>query len=101
MRKYKLTDLTGDIVDLDDDTIYKHLPKSTRKLEDLMFKEIGYAFCYMNYFHPDIFPENNPQRLRVYELVRNFTNNRKDNYNNVNWYREQVFIFQDEIENMC
>ena len=25
----------------------------------------------------------------------------KKNYNNVLWYQEQIFLFQDEIENMC
>ena len=41
------------------------------------------------------------QRQRVYKLIQNFADNRKDNYNNLMWYKEQIFLLQDETENMC
>ena len=121
----------GNKVDLDNPETYSYLPKTTKELDNLMFREIGMAVCYMDYFHPDIFNKehlsshhllkeyeysyedlktNKPdqtvncgyyQRLRVYELIKNFTSERRNNYENVLWYQEQVFIFQNETENMC
>jgi hypothetical protein len=34
-------------------------------------------------------------------MIKDFADNRKNNYDNLQWYREQVFLFQDETENMC
>ena len=95
----------GLIVDLDDLKTYKHLPNDCNKLDDLMFKEIGMAICYMDYFHADIFNNGSgsglQQRQRINNLIYDFTKNRINNYSNVIWYQEQVFLFQDETENMC
>jgi hypothetical protein len=82
----------------------------------------------MDYWHPDVFGKkkipadmtrdwteeelarklpdmvNNSgyyQRLRVYKLIENFCNERKNKWNDVMWFKEQVFLFEDEIENMC
>jgi len=44
-------------VDLDNPETYKHLPDDVRLLDDLMFRKIGKALVYMDYFHPDIFPK--------------------------------------------
>ena len=41
------------------------------------------------------------QRQRVYKLIKNFAENRKNNYKNILWYKEQIFLLQDETENMC
>jgi hypothetical protein len=97
--------------DLDDPNTYKYLPTTARELDDLMFKEIGMAIVYMDYFHPDMWstvPHENPlrnsgyeQRKRIMEMVEYFANNRKSNYNNVLWLQERVFLFQSETENMC
>ena len=106
MRKY-ITAFDGEEVDLDDYNIYNYLPNDIKMLDDKMFKEIGYALCYMNNFHPEFFSEyagidyENSQKNRVMKLIENFCDNRENNYNNVMWYKEQVFLFQDEIENMC
>ena len=111
--------------DLDDQKTYKYLPNTHKELDALMFKEIGYAIVYMDFF-PDrkgCFPTKKQkprmiehpysknkidvgncaydQRQRVYKLIENFANNRRNNYNNLMWYKEQIFLFQDEIENMC
>ncbi len=90
-------------VDLDNPETYKHLPKSIDELDDRMFKNVGYYYCYVNYFHKDIkdlgwFVN---QEERIFVLIKNFTENRKNNYDNVIWYQEQVYRFEDEIENMC
>jgi len=101
----------GDEVDLDNELTYNHLPDKCKLLDDIMFKEIGFALCYMDYFHPDHYinekSENKlknscyEQRLRVNNLIKDFTSNRKYHYNDIMWYKEKVFLFQDEIENMC
>lgn len=122
MRKHK-TNFFGDTVDLDNKKTYSYLPDDCNKLDDLMFKEIGYALCYMNYFpsRKSLFPTkkrkpkfithkgkkydfNNPgytQRQRVYKLIKSFSENRENHYNDALWYKEQIFLFQDETENMC
>ena len=41
------------------------------------------------------------QRQRVYKLIKNFAENRRHNYGNIMWLKEQVYLFQDETENMC
>jgi len=100
MREFK-TSPYGDIVDLDDKETFKHLPNTIKSLGKLMLSEIGYAICYMDYWHKDVFKIDDPQRKRVNKLIKDFTENEINNYKNVKWYREQVFLFQDEIENMC
>ena len=81
-----------------------------------MFQKIGYAHCYMYHFHKDMFcptpteiQEGNllevcvDQRLRVEELIKSFAENRKTNVHsrNIAWFQEQIFIFEEEIDNMC
>ncbi len=41
------------------------------------------------------------QRQRVYKLIKYFADNRKDNYDNLMWLKEQCFLLDDETENMC
>ena len=123
MRKYKPA--YGKEVDLDSAKTYKYLPNDLKELDNLMFLEIGYALVYMDYF-PDtkkMFPskkqtikmithpynnkkvdKNNcgwQQRQRVLKLIKNFAKNRQNNYENKMWLKEQIFLFQDETENMC
>ena len=124
MRKYQPA--FGKEVDLDDPKTYDYLPKTEKELDALMFREIGYALVYMDYFpsrkglfpkrkrkpnmveHPyangkmvDIANTSYDQRKRVEALIQNFATERKNNYNNILWYQEQIFLFQDETENMC
>lgn len=123
MRKYQPAH--GNQVDLDNPKTYKYLPKDSKSLDALMFKEIGYALVYMDYFpsrkglypkkkktpkmvkHPysnkkvDIDNCSYDQRVRVYRLIKKFADNRHKNYDNIMWLKEQIFLFQDEIENMC
>lgn len=130
MRKYKPA--FGEEVDLDDPATYDYLPKTEKELDDMMFKQIGYALVYMDYF-PDrkgLFPKrrkkpeyvkmkeyypNHPlgdqpveinnasynQRQRVYKLISEFAAGRRENYGNLMWLKEKIFLFQDETENMC
>ena len=100
MRKFKCSTfgVFGLEVDLDDTKLYDYLPQNTKELRTLMFSEIGYAYCYMNFWYKDHFKD---QKEKVELLVKNFTENEEQNYDNVLWYQEQIFIFQDETENMC
>jgi len=94
----------GDLeVDLDDPATYSHLPNTINELRELMFARIGYAYCYMYYWHPDIYSGNigDTQKINVKAKIKYFTENERANYNNIMWYKEQVFLFDDEIENMC
>jgi len=111
MKKY-ICSFDGHEVDLDDLNTYKYLPDDARILDDIMFKEIGQAYTYMNYFHRNIYPKKrvakkNPlywcwkQRERVEGLIKTFVDGRSDNWKNLKWFKEQVFLFQDETENMC
>jgi hypothetical protein len=132
MREFQ-TAMVG-TVDLDDPKTYEYLgDNDVRRLDDIMFKEIGQALVYMDYFHPDIFPKKKVisqykykedvypetkntehgkeqieftntgyyQRVRVNKLIKKFAKERKNNWENPMWFKEQIFIFQDETENMC
>ena len=127
MRKFKPR--WGKEVDLDSNSTYKHLPKTDRDLDDLMLEKIGYAVLYMDYFprRKDLFPHKKIkasasfikkkkftkreahyflncgwyQRQRVYKLIKNFANNRHNKWGDARWFREQVFMFDNETENMC
>lgn len=120
MRKYRSR--FGE-VDLDSPKTYKEYPNDLKELDKLMFREIGYALVYMDYFRKEHFPNERQkprmvshpyvkkkidianvsysQRQRVYKLIKNFAKERKNNYGNKKWYKEQIFLFQDETENMC
>lgn len=103
MREFKCS-FDGEIVDLDDSKLYDYLPNTQKELRDLMFSIIGYVICYMDYWHSDWFGDTNRdggQKTRVCNLIKYFTENERPNYNNLIWYKEQIFILQDETENMC
>ena len=132
MRKFTTSDSQN--VDLDNPKTYSHLPNTYDELRDIMFKQIGYAIVYMDYFpqrngffpkrkkkdkfvkFSDMFPNyeaddklieiNNVaynQRLRVIELIKKFAENEREHLgdDNLMWLKEQIFIFEDETENMC
>lgn len=114
-------------VDLDDESTYSYLPNTIEELNSRMLKEIGFATCYMDYWHSDVFNKRKKkpndrrwtpeeielgypdkftnaayyQRQRVYKLIERFTKERKNNLENIMWFKEMVFLFEDEIENMC
>ena len=103
MRKFICSPF-GEEVDLDDPKTYEHLTDNKDELRNKMFSEIGMAYCYMNFWHKDIFDNYDSgvkQKERVNDLINNFTDNERENYDNIMWYNEQIFLFQDETENMC
>lgn len=103
MRKFLCNPFNDVEVDLDDPQTYKHLPQTAKELRDMMFSEIGYYHCYVNYWHKTDWSNavGQAQKERVDKLITYFTENEKKNYGDVLWYQEQIFLFQDEIENMC
>lgn len=93
--------LFGFILDLDNDRIYSRLPQTIEELEDRMFRNIGYALWYMNHEHFLHFNVDDPQRIRIYKFLNEFTEERKENRSNLRWWKEKNLIFEEEIENMC
>jgi len=101
MREFKLR-ILGTTVDLDNPETYNYLPNDGKQLDEKMFSEIGMALCYMNIWHPDIWgKKDGGQKKRVMKMIRNFCNERKNHYNDIMWLKEQIFLFQEETENMC
>ena len=101
MRNY-VTSPHGDMFDLDNPKTFEYLPNVIKELRDLMFREVGYFYCYFNFWHKDFKRlQECGQRERVENLIKDFTENEKQHYEDIVWYKEQVFIFQDAIENLC
>lgn len=100
MRKFVCSPF-GDEVDLDNPETFSYLPDDTNQLRDLLFKHFGWSQLYMNYFHSDVFSKGDKQRKRIDDFMKNYSENHIKNYDNILWLKEQVFLFQDEIENMC
>jgi hypothetical protein len=96
MREFR-TAMMG-TVDLDDPKTYEYLPQTEKELDNKMFEEIGKALVYVKYFRPGW---DKKQVKRINILIKDFADNRQKNYGNVQWIKEQVFMFQDETENMC
>jgi ABC-type phosphate/phosphonate transport system substrate-binding protein len=96
MREYK--NFCGDIVDLNDDQTYDHLPQTASELRRKIWEEIGYCHLYFTYWHPD-WPEN--QVDRVEKMIYHYAQEDKNHLNDVKWLREWLYKFEDEIENMC
>lgn len=115
---------SGFVVDLDDPSTYDYIGSDdVNVLNDIMLSRIGYSICYMDYWNKNIFatepkvPEmmeykgrmvdinienvGYQQRIRVNSLIEDFTKNRSKNWENPLWFKEQIFIFDDETENMC
>ena len=114
MRRYHLTDMSDETVDLDNESIYSGLPSTEKELFNRMLQNIGYALSYMDFIWKDSFPLDARQRVRVNELITKFWSEgreerwpgepeREANQKRFDprWLKEQIFIFEDEIENMC
>lgn len=97
MREFK--NFCGDIEDLDDDKTYSHLPKTSKDLRKKIWEEIGYAYLYMNFWHNDV--DFGLQKDRIEKMIYNYAQEDKNHYEDIKWLREWLFIFLDEIENMC
>lgn len=96
MRLY--TNSFGNELDLDAPETYSQYPDDITQLDNLMFELIGKALVYVKYFHPgwDV-----KQIKRINRLIADFSENRQYNYQNKMWFKEKVFLFEDETENLC
>jgi len=91
----------GNIVDLDDPLTYSHMSKDPKQLDKLIFTEIGMTLVYMDHFNKVHYQLDDKQRIRINMLIKNFADERRNNYGNVIWLQEQLFLIQDETENQC
>lgn len=96
MRLYK--DTFGKIHDLDDERTYEYLPQNVKEARSNIHQEIGYYYCYVKYWH---YPWDEKQEKRVESLIKRYTENWRENMNNLKWHHEILYLIQDEIENMC
>jgi uncharacterized FlgJ-related protein len=96
MKKFK-TAHCG-IVDLDDDSTYSYMSKDIDVLRKQIHQEIGYYYCYVNYWHN---PWCAKQEARVELLIEKYTKEWRDNINDLRWHQETLYIILDETENMC
>lgn len=88
----------GPEVDLDNPDTYKHLPDTLKELDDRFLKEIGYTQCYFKYFHPYW---DKKQIKRVEILIKEYCENRRVWWDNIPLFKEKLYLFENEIENMC
>ncbi len=95
MREYHAM---GQTVDLDDPKTYSGMSEDEKILDDQIFKSIGYYYCYVKYWYPNFYEA---QEQRVHLLVSRFTSGRINNYGNIMWLQEILFLIEDETENMC
>ncbi len=93
MRQYHAV---GQTVDLDNPEIYDHLPDNIAMLDAKIFQEIGIFYWYTTYEYPE-WDQN--QKDRAHLLIQRFTSGRKTG--TLLWYKEMLFLFQDELENLC
>lgn len=107
MREFK-TSPDRRIVDLDNPDTYKHLSQDIEVVERQIYVKIGQAITYMDGHYPHLYPKQPggngsgyAQRQRVQKLIDNFALNRRDHVNDLRWYQEQIFLMQDDCENMC
>lgn len=96
MREFK--NFCGDVVDLDDDSTYEHLPKDAEGLRRKIWEEIGYAYLYLTYWHPDW---SKKQMDIVNKMIYHYSQEDRNHHRDVKWLREWLYKFENEIENMC
>lgn len=102
----EIIDHLGNKWDLDNPETYSHLKDlDYSRLDERMFSLIGYSYCYINFFHPDWGwgkkSKDGGQKKRLLKLIKEFCDNRRDHYDDKQWYFEQIFLFECETENMC
>lgn len=96
MREFKTAH--GEIVDLTNPDTYSYMSKDIDVLCNKIHQEIGYCYCYFNYWHK---PWDEKQEARVEVLIQVYSHERRDNITNLLWHQEMLYLIEDEIENMC
>lgn len=88
----------GEMVDLDDPKTYCYMHQDIEKVRFQIHQEIGFCYCYVNYWHK---PWNKEQEMRLERLFKKYANEWRNNINNLQWHQEMLYLIQDENENMC
>lgn len=101
MRMFK--DFLGDEHDLDDPKTYKRLPQTRGEVLNRLYQEVGYAHLYMMGHDWSRSESGARQVKRVNELIAEISTYFGGNIWNKSliFWQEKLFIFLDEIENMC
>ncbi len=97
MRRFQTA--VGPEVDLDDPATYAHLPQTLKGVTNQLYREIGYARVYVLRNARPGRKWDKAQRARIKEMVRAIAAD-ADSLPLVHW-QERLFLFLDEIENMC
>ncbi len=95
MREYHSMD---GVVDLDNSDTYSYMPDNIELLHHKIYQEVGRYYLFVNYFKPNW---DRSQIKRVNLIIERFSSGRNDNFTNIIWLKEILFLIQDEIENMC
>ena len=73
-----------------DPTLYDYLPDDFYKIRDILFKEFGYSYWYINYLHKDT--NFGKQKERIHNMIKDFTDNYDNNIGNIMWIKEKISI---------
>ena len=95
----------GGTVDLNNPTTYKNCTYrnwDVKKLRQAIYEKVGYAKLYVEFFHPDW---DKTQVEHINQLLFWFSKEHRKYYQDTPearfWLRKWLFIFNNEIENMC
>ena len=93
---------SGEMLDLDDTSLYKDLPNTCRELEDMVFRTYGYATAYFKY-HSQYSNLYKSQQGHLEVMMEVFFKEHLEHYRNKNvqWFKEMVFLIDDLCENLC
>lgn len=103
MREY--IDVFGKKHDLDNPKTYDYLPSSIKKLENMILRDYGWACAYIPRDHST--EKLNELMDRQLEQVEVFMDNywkyrlEKSYSKDLIWFKEQAFILENMIENLC
>lgn len=103
MREF--TTALGHKVDLDDPATYKYLPQEKDKVLEKLYQEVGYAHLYIMGTKWERYSKEQVKRVRelTEEISKFFGAGAGKNMwaQSTIFWQEKLFIFLDEIENMC
>lgn len=89
----------GVAVDLDDPNTYKDYPQDVTEVINELYKKIGYSQVYMIRYD---FVSSKYGREQMYR-IQNFLHTLAIDWKGKDllWWQKQLFLFRDEVENMC
>lgn len=87
--------------DLDDPKTYARFPQTIRDVQEALWRKIGYAAVYViaHQFSESECGQKQIDRIGV--LVEAVAKGQEQRGKPLIWWQEQLYLFEDEIENMC